>query len=120
MIGRVDQSGKALVQVDIASRLNGPRTSLSVWIDTAFDGHLVMSTELIKDLELDSLIETEAILADGSRVKLESYLCYILWFGEKLPVQVIANEGRLPLLGTALLENRVLHIDYRLKTVVLE
>jgi predicted aspartyl protease len=77
MIGRVDQNGKALVEVEIASRLNGPSTSLTVWIDTAFDGHLVMSTELIKDLELDSLVETEAILADGSRVTLETYLCYV-------------------------------------------
>lgn len=48
MIGRVDQSGKALVDIEITGRLNGPTTSLTVWIDTAFDGHLVMSTELIK------------------------------------------------------------------------
>lgn len=57
------------------------------WIDTAFDGHLVFSRELINSLELEALVETEAILADGSKVSLESYFCVIEWFGEKVPVQ---------------------------------
>lgn len=120
MIGRVDQSGRALLDVHISSRLNGNPTAVTTWIDTAFDGHLVLSLELIKELELDSLVQTEAILADGSRVTLETFLCYVDWFGEQLPLQAIANDGRFPLLGTGLLEQRVLHIDYRLKIIALE
>jgi len=67
---------------------------------------------LIEELKLDSLVDTEAILADGRKVTLETFICYLDWFGNVIPLQVIANDGKLPLLGTGLLENHVLHIDY--------
>ena len=69
---------------------------------------------------LESLVETEAILADGSKVVLETFVCYIDWFNQRMPLQVIANDGLYPLLGTALLEQRVLHIDYPRKTLRLD
>lgn len=43
---------------------------------------------------------------------LESYVCYVDWFSEVVAAQVIANEGKLPLLGTELLANRRLVVDY--------
>ena len=84
-----------------------------VWIDTAFDGHLVLPWEMIKELELEPLAQAEGILADGSRVVLETFFCYVEWFSKQMPLQVIANDGRFPLLGTEMLHDRVLHIDYR-------
>jgi len=112
VLGSVDDKSRALMEVSIANELKGPATSITTWIDTAFDGHLVFSQSLIDELGLDTLVETEAILADGSKVQLETYLCYLDWFGQRMPVQVIANEGKYPLLGTGLLEQRILHIDY--------
>ncbi len=120
MIGKMDDERRALLEVAIANRMDGEPTVVTAWIDTAFDGHLVLSLQLIKDLELEPLAETEAILADGSKVVLETYLCFLNWFGQQLPLQVIANDGRYPLLGTALFEDRVLHIDYRQRVVQLD
>ena len=68
---------------------------------------------------MDALVETEAILADGSKISLDTYLCYIEWLGKRLSLQVVANQGRFPLLGTGLLEQCVLHIDYVAKTLAL-
>ena len=120
MIGKVDPKGRALLDVQISNNLNGEYSVVTTWIDTAFDGHLVLSLEIIKELGLDSLVETEAILADGSRVTLETFLCFVNWFGARVPLQVIANDGRFPLLGTGLLEQHVLHVDYRTKAVTLD
>ena len=80
----------------------------------------MFSTSLIEELGLESLVETEAILADGSKVALETFVCFVEWFGEKIAVQVIANEGKFPLLGTGLLEGRVLSIDYVAKELKLD
>lgn len=119
MNGVVDEKARALLEIPVSNRLYGSYTAVTAWIDTAFDGHLVMSRQLIDQLKLDSLVETEAILADGSKITLETFLCFVEWFGEKHPLQVIANDGQFPLLGTGLLDGRVLQIDYRAKTVSL-
>ncbi|HEV8061124.1 MAG TPA: hypothetical protein VGP68_14690 [Gemmataceae bacterium] len=99
---------------------NSPIASVTAWIDTAFDGHLVFPKSLIDRLQLETLADTEAILADGRKVTLETFICYLDWFGTVTPFQVIANDGKLPLLGTGLLEKRVLHIDYLNKRLNLD
>jgi predicted aspartyl protease len=78
---------------------------------TAFIGFLDFPHELIHDVALEHEASPEAVLADGSLVTLESFLCYVEWFGEVLPAQVIGNIGKLPLLGTELLAQRKLLID---------
>ena len=112
MNGRVDQRLRALLDVRVRSTQSGPPTSISVWIDTAFNGHFVFPERLINELGLLQEAATEAILADGSLVTMESYVCYVDWFGQVLPAQVIANEGQMPLLGTELLAKHVLKVDY--------
>ena len=112
MIGIVDDHNRALLDLEVRRSRNFQAVSVTAWIDTAFDGHLVFPRSLIEELGLETLVETEAILADGRKVTLETYICYLDWFGDVIPLQVIANDGKLPLLGTGLLENHVLRIDY--------
>ena len=112
MIGNVDSKGRALLEIPVARDPDATSTSITAWVDTAFDGHLVFAQGLIDELNLETLVETEAILADGSRVLLDTYLCYVDWFGTRRPIQAIANEGKFPLLGTGLLDQRVLRVDY--------
>ncbi len=64
-------------------------TAVTVWIDTAFNGFLVFPQEMITKLALQPEAATEAILADGSRVTLESFA---LAFGES----ECANAPGLP------------------------
>jgi clan AA aspartic protease len=104
----------------VSKNLASPTVTVTSWIDTAFDGHLVFPRAMIDDLELEALAETEAILADGSTALLETFVCYLEWFGQRMALQVIANDGKSPLLGTGLLEGRVLHIDYAQRTLTLD
>jgi clan AA aspartic protease len=120
VIGIVDEHNRALLEIAASGKLSGPYVPTTAWIDTAFDGHLVFSESLIESLDLETLAETEAILADGSKVVLETFLCYVDWFRQQVPLQVIANEGKFPLLGTGLLQHRVLHIDYAQKSLTLD
>jgi hypothetical protein len=75
---------------------------------------------VFEELHLEQEAATDAVLADGSRVTLESYVCYVDWLGNVVPAQVIANDGSLPLLGSAMLFDRVLHVDYVRKRLSLE
>lgn len=112
MNGHVDDSLRALLELQVGNTPAEQSTTITVWIDTAFDGFLVLSKSLIESLKLDQEAAAEAILADGRHVTLESYVCHVDWFGEAMAAQVIANEGKLPLLGTELLANRRLVVDY--------
>lgn len=119
MNGYVDSS-RALLEVCVSKSQAEASHPLTVWIDTAFDGFFVFPHELIVKLGLRQEAATEAILADGSCVTLESYVCYIEWFGSVVAAQVIANQGKMPLLGTEFLSGRRLVIDYVERTVGLE
>lgn len=83
-------------------------------------GWCCLSATSIYRLRLQEYSSTPAILADGQRVELPTYTCYLDWFGQAYRTQVVANEGAHPLLGTALLNGRDLAISYRQNTVTLD
>ncbi len=120
MNGHVDDGLRALVDIAIRRTETDTPTTVTVWIDTAFNGFLVFPQEMIAKLTLQQEAATEAILADGSHVTLESFACYIEWFGEPKRVQVIGNNGKLPLLGTELLAARKLLVDYAARVVSID
>ena len=119
MTGRVDDQLRALLQVHVAATLHGQRQVIDAWIDTAFNGGLVIPRTLIAELGLRQESSTEAVLADGRTVALETFGCYLDWFGETYHTQIAASEGTYPLLGTQLLDGLRLAIDYDAKTVEL-
>ena len=119
MKGFVDDNLRALVRLRVAASRDGHRTEITAWIDTAFNGGLVIPRKLIVDLALTKESSAEAILADGRLVELETFACFFEWFDRSYETQVVANEGDFPLLGTMLLDGCRLHIDYRTRTLEL-
>lgn len=72
---------------------------------------------MVKKMGLLQSAAVQATLADGAIVVLETFECTLDWFGASRRVEVIANDGQLPLLGIGLLRDRTLTIDYRSRTV---
>jgi clan AA aspartic protease len=118
MTGMVDELGAAMLPVRIKASRSEPAVDLDVWVDTGFTGDLVMPTMKVAELGLPIGTITEAILADGSLIQLDTYKCLIEWFGKWKQVVVVANEGEVPLLGVGLLMDHDLHVDYRAKTMI--
>ncbi|MFW6169310.1 MAG: clan AA aspartic protease, partial [Planctomycetota bacterium] len=65
MNGKVDDDLRALLEVQIASTPGAEKSSVLVWIDTAFNGGLVLPHREIQRLRLKECSSTSAILADG-------------------------------------------------------
>ena len=55
----VDDAGRALLAIRVASASDTPHTEVLAWIDTAFDGYLASPVGLIKELELESPAQAE-------------------------------------------------------------
>ena len=113
MNGHVDNEGRALLTVAIRPSEEAAPCEIEVWIDTGFNGDLVLPQQRIDDLGLSQSGTARGVLADGSEIILDQYLCWIDWFGEQFDLEVIANVGEYPLLGVGLLANHDLHISYR-------
>lgn len=120
MNGFVDDQLRALLPVSVSPSPEGNRTEILAWIDTAFNGGLAIPRELATDLGLVEVSYVEAILADGTPVELPLFRCIIDWFGHSYETEIAASDGKFALLGTVLLGDRVLHIDYKTKTVSLQ
>jgi len=119
MTGRVDADGRAFLRVPLAATTRGPRTEIEAWVDTAFTGGLTLLHSLAAALGLAAGVSADAILADGSPVVLESFVCYLDWFGETYRTQAVSTDATYPLLGTQLLAGRRLVIDYAAGSVEL-
>jgi predicted aspartyl protease len=78
--GIVDRSLRALIDVAVAAAKDAPRQPLTVWIDTAFNGGLVIPRRHIERLGLKQASTTQAMLADGRSVDLETFTCHLAWF----------------------------------------
>jgi len=120
MNGQVDSNGRALVAVSVRSSSTMPAHDIEAWIDTGFNGELVLPREQIDEFALQHSGTVKAILADGSEVALKTYACLIDWFGEERSLEVVANDGEQPLLGVGLLVGHDLHISYRSGDLTIE
>ena len=120
MNGRVDRSGRALVDLSVRPKPGAASHELKVWVDTAFTGELVVPRSIIDELQLPRSSAITAGLADGTQAVLDTFSCLVDWLGQEQQIEVIESDGLFPLLGIELLRRCRLEIDYRLTTVVID
>lgn len=112
MIGFIDESGRALLSVEIRSDSTSRAVAIEVWVDTGFKGDLVLPRKDIDSLALHRSGSVDAVLADGSQIELSTYTCLVSWFGEERRLEVVANDGDHPSLGVGLLFGLELRVNY--------
>ncbi|NEQ35481.1 MAG: clan AA aspartic protease [Okeania sp. SIO3I5] len=110
MISGIVNNGRPTVSITF--RLpNHPDFSIQFVVDTGFTGQLCLPSEVVALLDLPFKLATRANLADNTEVLLPIYEAIILWNGEERTVRVLGS-GRRPLLGTAMLEESELVIQF--------
>ena len=120
MNGFVDDDLRALVKIKVGPPDSNEAKEIAVWVDTAFNGSLVLPEVIVEEFILPQQSTAEAILADGKKVELATFGCAIEWFGKTYVTQVTSNASPYGLLGTMLLKGRKLVIDYESKSVTIE
>lgn len=80
-------------------------------VDTGFEGFLTLPPDVVVKLDLPYVAKIQANLADNSKVTTNAYALKIVWNSVERDVIVLAM-GRRPLIGTALLEDFHLSIDF--------
>jgi clan AA aspartic protease len=96
----------------VTFRLPGqPNLTIEFVVDTGFTGALALPPAAITAMALPYLGEQPANMANDAEVELSLHAATILWNGMEQEVRVLAT-GRRPLLGTALLDNNELLIQF--------
>lgn len=120
MNGLIDAYGRALLTLNLKAVESGPATSIEAWIDTGFNGDLVLPRGQIDKLGLEKSGSVDAVLADGSPIELHTYTCLIDWFGNPRRLEVVANDGDYALLGVGLMLGLELRANYRTLKLTLD
>ena len=119
MTGKVDEYGRALLEVTLYRDAQSPALVVPAWIDTGFTGDMMLPRALVSSLGLPKTADVTAGLGDGKTARFDNHEGLIDWFGERRTIDVLANEGKFPLLGVRLLAGHFLSIDYEKCTVEL-
>ncbi|BAZ29459.1 hypothetical protein NIES4074_19050 [Cylindrospermum sp. NIES-4074] len=110
MISGIIKNGRATVNL-IFRLPNQPDFTIEFVLDTGFTEFLSLPPPAVSLLGFPFVYDMYANLADNSTVLLPVHQATIIWNGEEREVNVLAT-GRLPLLGTALLDGYELVIQF--------
>jgi clan AA aspartic protease len=109
--GQANEAGEAVLTLQIRGYA-GAGFATQVVIDTGFSGHLALPQSLLESAGYQSDSQTSVIMADGSTILCDTYTIEIEWDGAWRWVTAWPL-GNLPLLGSDMLRDYQLQIDYK-------
>jgi clan AA aspartic protease len=113
MDGYVDRSTLTpFVRLKLISAMD-EEIELSAIIDTGYNGEVILSENKIQEMGLEFLGTIDTELADGRIVELDLFRGRIKWFGRIQEVAVGASRSEDALLGTLLLADCELDINFK-------
>ena len=92
--------------------INGEPVPIDCVVDTGFTGFLALPSEIVFDLGLRWIQDTDLMLADGRSVASSLYAATAIWHGASRRVPVHCISGR-PALGMSLLWRSDIEIAVR-------
>ena len=116
--GVIDEYGHAFVQIEVGGRKSS-LTTLAL-LDSGFDGELCLPIEIALPLGLELAAVQTVEFADGSTKKELLFDGRLRWEGKFRRVEISLTEAQQAMLGTALLLDRCLTIDFRSGEVRIE
>lgn len=107
--GRVSQDLQVVVEVTLIGDA-GQHRSVGVVLDTGFQGYLVLTPDVIRELGLQHPEQDTFVLASGEEVDFNTYLGTVSWHDRPRLVIVLEAEST-PLMGTFLLRGSRVVLD---------
>jgi clan AA aspartic protease len=94
---------------------NGKRVEFM--IDTGFNGALCLPRWLMDELELVKVSEVSISGVGQHKEMVDMALANIIWFGQKMDVEILINDGEDQLLGSELLDGKILKVNYKTRNL---
>ena len=107
-------------RVDLLVFGSREQISISAIVDTGFDGYLCLPTSVAVRLGLELVSEGLIELADGRTQKQLVFLGTVEFLDEVQPVMIYLTDSEDALIGTRLLDDCVLTIDFPRRSIELK
>ena len=89
---------------------SGQSREIEAIVDTGYNGHLMLTPELVSELDLPFVTASRAFLADGREAIFNVYGVTVLWDGNYRYVDAYMSDAT-PLVGMRLLDGHNLNIE---------
>ncbi len=110
--GFVNGNSEAILRIELSDG-----QSLDCILDTGFNGNLILPRSFVEKNSSSILFGVEVELAEGKIAEFGMTTIKIKWLDDEFPVTILVSESNERLIGTELLNNTVLEIDYKNLTV---
>lgn len=110
--GFVNEYSEAVLSVQL---VNG--SNIECLLDTGFNGSLLLPRKFVEDNSLTLVGRESVVMVEQNTIEGDVVAGEINWLGEKSLVRVLISETEEALIGTRMLVDSVLEIDYKNKTV---
>ena len=119
--GSLREDGQAVVEMEVVCR-DGSSHAVSAGIDTGFNGQASLSRGMLNELDLPLTYEgtVEVELASGALVEEDVYSGTIRFAGRELVAEIILTDAVDTFIGTGLLTEKVLLINFVTREVTVK
>jgi len=113
--GYVNEYGQTIIKI----KVKGTKAEVEVeaQVDTGFDGEICLPIPIAIQLGLELSGDLWIELADGTRRKELIFIGSIIWEGKEKEVEIILTNFPQTLIGSNLLQDKILEIDFGKKLV---
>ena len=115
----INNFDEPIIKLDICLSSNNSK-KVNAIIDTGFNGYISIPNTLIEESNWDFLGTEEYELANGDIVEEKVYLGKIFFDGDELQVFSLTNRTNDVLIGTKVLKNKILKINFKDLKVTIE
>ena len=113
--GFVNEHDEPIIQLQLG--LSQREIKRDAVIDTGFNGYISVPKPIVQESGWDFLGSEEYELASGELIVADAFLGKIVFDGKNTVVYALASDTADILIGTKLLRNKVLTIDFGRKTI---
>jgi len=118
IIGSVNENDEPVIKINLD--LCREKRTVNAVIDTGFNGYISIPKKLIDNSDWDFLGTEEYELASGELMRERVYLGRIEIGTEKLIIFILSSNSSDTLIGTKLLKNKILTINFANRTLKIE
>jgi len=117
--GRINQAASSIIRITVYG--NKGEVEIDGILDTGFDGFICLPIAVAVPLGLELIDVTDSELADGTIVQDELVFAgKVLWDGEVIDADIVLTRSADTLIGTAMLMNSEVRLNFHTGEVVIE